>query len=192
MALGVFETPASALDIQQADLTLWLGEPPGGVFAALLGREEILVILNPANPIDRISSADLRALFDGTVTNWQAVGGDDREVVVWVYPQNNELQEIVESVILPGRQFSSHAWLAPDAAAMLEAIARDPAAIGVLPRPWLSEAIKPVEVDQDLRELFLQPVLALAEKEPQGILREFLACLQSPTGQTDPADHHLP
>ena len=192
MALGVFETPASALDIRQADLTLWIGEPPGGVFAALLGRQEILVILNPDNPLDRLSSADLRALFDGTVTNWQAVGGDDLEVAVWVYPQDNELQEIVESVILPGRQFSSHAWLAPDAAAMLESIARDPAAIGALPRAWLSEAVKPVEIDQDLRELLIQPVLALAKEEPEGIVREFLSCLQSPTGQTDPAVDRLP
>src|SRR3990170_185617 len=94
MVLGVSETPASALDVQQADLTLWLGEPPNGVFVALLTRQEILVILNPANPIEGISAADLRALFDGTVTNWENVGGDDLEVAVWVYPQNNELHEI--------------------------------------------------------------------------------------------------
>jgi len=182
MVLGVFETPASALDIQQNDITLWLGEPPGGGFAALLARQEILVILNPGNPLDKISSADLRALFDGTVTNWEEVGGDDLEVAVWVYPQDNELQEIVESVILQGRQYSSQAWLAPDAAAMREAIARDPPAIGVLPRPWLSAAVKPVEVDVEMRELLLQPVLALAEEEPEGIEREFLACLQSSGG----------
>src|SRR3990170_5948471 len=183
MVLSVSEIPASAFDIQQAEITLWLGEPPGGVYAALLARQEILVILNPANPIDRISGADLRALFDGTVTNWQAVGGDDLEVAVWVYPQNNELLEIVESAILPGRQFSSQAWLAPDAAAMLEAIPKDPAAIGALPRAWLSAAVKPVEIDQDLRESLLPPVLALAKEEPQGIVREFLSCLQSPIGQ---------
>jgi len=182
MALGVFETPASALDIQQNDITLWIGEPPGGGFAALLGRQELLVILNPDNPLDKISSDDLRALFDGTVTNWEAVGGDDLEVAVWVYPQNNELQEIVDSVILQGQQFSSHAWLAPDAAAMMEAIAGDPAAVGVLPQAWLSAAVKPVEVDVEMRELLLQPVLALAEEEPEGIEREFLACLQSSGG----------
>jgi len=92
----------------------------------------------------------------------------------------------------PGRRFSSQAWLAPDAAAMLESIAQDPAAIGVLPRAWLSAAVKPVEIDQDLGELLLQPVLALAEEEPGGIVREFLACLQSPTGQAELAEHYLP
>jgi len=183
MVLSVSETPASAFDIQQADITLWLGEPPGGVFAALLVRQEILVILNPDNPLDKISSADLRALFDGTLTNWQVVGGEDLEVAVWVYPRDNELQAILESAILQGRQFSSQAWLAPDAAAMLEAIARDPAAIGALPRPWLSEEVKALEIDEDLREFLLQPVLALAKEEPQGIVREFVSCLQSPIGQ---------
>jgi len=114
--------------------------------------------------------------------NWEDVGGDGREMAVWVCSQANGLQEILESVILQGGRFSSHAWLAPDAAAMLASIALDPAAIGALPRAWLSGAAKPAEIDQDLGELLLQPVLALAKEEPQGIVREFLSCLQSPTG----------
>ena len=74
---------------------------------------------------------------------------------------------------------------------MLASIAQDPAAIGALPRAWFSEAVKPAEIDQDLRELLLQPVLALAEEEPQGIVREFLSCLQRTTGKAELADYYL-
>jgi len=92
----------------------------------------------------------------------------------------------------PGRRFSSQAWLAPDAAAMLESIAQDPAAIGALPRAWLTKAVKPVEIDVEMRELLSQPVLALAEEEPEGVVRDFLLCLQSPTGQAELAEYYLP
>lgn len=184
IALDLFEIPASALDIQQNEITLWLGEPPGEGFAALIDREDILVVLNPDNPVDKISTADLRALFAGRITNWEDVGGDDLEVAVWVYPPANELQAILESVILEGEKFTSLAWQAPDAAAMLESVAQDPAAIGILPRSWLSGEVKPVDIDRDLEELLLQPVLALAEEEPEGILREFVACLQRATAQS--------
>ena len=58
--------------------------------------------------------------------NWEDVGGDGREMAVWVCSQSNGLQEILESVILQGGRFSSRAWQAPDAAALLASIAQDP------------------------------------------------------------------
>ena len=103
-------------------------------------------------------------------------------MAVWVYLQANGLQEILESVILQERGFGSHAWLALTQPPCWNRSPRTPAAIGALPRAWLSEAVKPAELDQDLKELLLPPVLALAKEEPQGIVREFLSCLQSPTG----------
>ncbi len=60
----------------------------------------------------------------------------------------------------------------PDPAAMLEAIGGDPAAIGYIPKSWLSPAVKEVTIEGQIKELLHQPVLVLAGEEPSGAARD--------------------
>ena len=76
--------------------------------------------------------------------------------------------------------------LATDSVAMLEAVAGDPNAIGYLPvsvlssgDPELVSKIKTIQLEQALEEDLLQPVIALTQNEPGGLMRELLVCVQN-------------
>ena len=173
----------------KTNLVLALGTIPASLrdwYATLLSTENLVVIVNQQNPLTRLSAMQMRAIWNGEITNWDAVGGAAQPIEVWTYPPGSALRALFDSNILPGMLTMSYAWLAPDPQAMLESISADPYAIGYLPASWL-DTIEPelarqlhsVVLPDDLIENFRQPVLALTEAEPQGGLRTLLLCYQA-------------
>jgi phosphate transport system substrate-binding protein len=51
-------------------------------------KAPLIVISNVKTPVRNISSDQLRAIFNGTITNWKEVGGPDQTIVV-VVPERN-------------------------------------------------------------------------------------------------------
>ncbi|HEB82016.1 MAG TPA: hypothetical protein ENJ11_04040 [Gammaproteobacteria bacterium] len=47
-----------------------------------LAEEPILILVNSKNPVENLSSEQIRAIFRGEITNWKDVGGWDRPIVV--------------------------------------------------------------------------------------------------------------
>jgi DNA-binding transcriptional LysR family regulator len=184
MALLVEEIPAPSIQNQSSDLKIWLGDPPDhDWFATPLAWEQIVIIVHPSNPLTSMSGENLSDLFTGRIKRWSELGGDEGEVVVWIYPKGDEIRQIFETNIMNGNQFSSQALLAPDPEAMLEAVAKDPVAIGFLPDAWITPQVKSIQVIPDLSNRLRQPVLALTAGEPHGLVRSYLLCLQGQTGQ---------
>jgi hypothetical protein len=174
------ELPAQALDLQSADLVIRLGEPrPMPAFSAPVGWDDLVLVVHPANPLTTIDTGQVRQIFTGNVQQWTDLTGQEETIQVWDYPMGNEIQGIFHSALSEGNTRYSLAHLAPNPAAMLEAIGGDPAAIGYIPKSWLSPAVKEVTIEGQIKELLHQPVLVLAGEEPSGAARDFLACLQS-------------
>ncbi|HZD56308.1 MAG TPA: substrate-binding domain-containing protein, partial [Anaerolineales bacterium] len=120
IALLLTETTAPFLPVQSADLSLWFGPPPDTAgFAARLSDEQILVVVNPANPISKLTAHALRSIFNGENERWDELGGEKQPVQVWVYPEGDEISQVFQEEILAGRPFSSLGRLAPDPSAML-------------------------------------------------------------------------
>ena len=84
----------------------------------------------------------------------------------------NETSQIFQEYFLGGMLFSSNAQVAPGPAQMLEAVSSDPTAIGYLPQSWVNSSVNALEINIEV------PLLVFADVEPEGTLREFVACLQ--------------
>jgi hypothetical protein len=147
IALHRIELPASSLTGNNADLLFWLGEPPEkATFSAPLAVEEIALIVNLENPIQAVAVEELRALLRGEIRNWEALIGMNVDVVVWTYPKTNEVFQVIEEAFLQDGTITSQGYLAPDPAAMIEAISSDVGAIGFLPKAWLTDDIKSIDL----------------------------------------------
>ncbi len=148
-------------------LTLWLGQPPEGVFAAGLGLERISFIVNAQNPLESLTPGEARKIFSGEQGTW----GDGTPVEVWLPLEGSAARQIFDQVFL-SLPVSPEAYLSPSPAAAVEAVAANEGAIALIPEGWLTPAVKAVGPLADL------PVLALTDGEPQGVLRVFVGCLQ--------------
>ena len=164
---------ADYLDINQADLTIRIGETSNLTAPTYqIGTDDILVIANPQNPINQLTIEQVRGLFTGHIQNWKDIQGTDAPVQVWVFASGEDVQQIFEQTSLGGTPVTSAARLATGPEAMAQAIADDINAIGVFTGHW-----KPGNVS-DIFTGASVPVLASTSSEPQGALLQILACLQ--------------
>ncbi len=189
--LFVEEKASSDPAAGQADVAFHLVQPPGPIPASLVqvGAEDIVLLVNAGNPVEKLSQAQLGDLFAGKITRWEALApapkGFTGEVQVWTYPASEELRRVFESALFHDGNSQAQPMLAPDPQAMLEAIASSEMAIGYAPMSWLKtlspdleKNLKQVQLEPALSQALHAPVLAASAAEPQGAVRALLVCLE--------------
>jgi hypothetical protein len=161
------------LDLQSVDLALRIGQPDDLTSPAYqISSEELLVIVNPQNPVISLTAEEVRGLFSGQILRWQEVKGSSTSVQVWVFASGEDVQQIFEQTMLEGRPVTSTARLATGMEQMAQAIASDVDAVGILTRHWKAENVS------DVYTIATVPVLALMAGEPHEAVQGILACLQ--------------
>lgn len=179
IALVVTEIPAADLDKNESDLQLRLGLPNKGIdYAFQIGTEHLRFVTNSNQNALAIHTDQIRGLFDGEITDWSQASGIQGVVHPWVYPDNNELELILNRLVMNGDHISPSASIAPDPESMQQAIGQDDNAIGFLPSSWMTGTLQTIKLDNNLDSQLTFPVLALTETKPQGPLGVFIACLQ--------------
>lgn len=180
------EKPASSLDVKQADLSFRWGAPKLLPASAVpVGSEKLVFIVNQQNPLRSLSVENVRALFAGRVDRWvnlvQSEGSSalpDQPISLYGYAQNEDSRAVLVNQLMDDAPLAVETQLTPDPAAMLDAVAADPNAIGYLPARWLTDAVRPLEITGLSDGQLEQPVLALSAAEPQGLALQLLLCLQ--------------
>jgi hypothetical protein len=193
IAVVVSESPTSPSDIGPDRLTLWLGEKPDiESYAIPLAQDELIIIVNQANPIEEMSLEQIRALFEGQIENWSDLTDFQHPVEIWTYSESNLLHQIFQSELFDGLRFSLLAQIAPTAESMVSAVANDPGALGYVVRSWITDGVTSIQIESDSDLALQQPILALTNTEPQGGLRALMACLQSGIGQSTLLERYSP
>lgn len=115
----------------------------------------------------------VQSIFSGRVSNWQEVGGGNLPVQVWTYSADADVEGIFDDIVLKGEPITSLARLAVSVQFMSDAIGSTSGSIGVLPRRALDAKVRDVYTAASV------PVLAITKTEPQGAVKDLLACAQA-------------
>ncbi len=183
-ALAVFERPASALDITQAQISLrWgAGTDMSGALVEL-GADDLVLVVNPHNPLKSLTASQVRNIFSGANHAWSDYSkANPDSIQVWSYPQGNEIRQYFEEA-LSALDLLPSAHLAPDPQALRQAVAADPSAIGYLPGRWVDSSVRPLSINGISETALRQPILAITQAAPQGAQKEWLLCLQRSIAQ---------
>ena len=147
-----------------ADIILRVGEPPFLDSPAYqIDTEEILIVTHRQSPVQNLTLEEARLLFSGL---------GDPSVQVWVYASGEDVQEGFDRVVMAGRRVAPSARIAVHPQQMSDTLVNEPNTVGVLPRHWKAG---------DSRDVFTVgtvPVLAITMSEPEGAIKELIACLQ--------------
>jgi hypothetical protein len=164
---------ADYLEIDTTELAIRIGvNSPIALPAYQIDTEDILVIVHPQNPINRLSAEDVRGLFSGSIQTWQELNGSDEPVQVWVFAAGEDVQQVFEQTALGGTPVVSTARLATGPDEMAQAIADDVNAVGILTRHWKAGNVS------DAYTVVTVPVLVILPAESQGAMTDLVACLQ--------------
>jgi hypothetical protein len=161
------------LDPTTARLVLRIGQPatlPSPSYK--IGTEDILIIVNKQNPISHLTADQVRVLFNGQIQTWKDINNTNSPLTVWVFSENDDIQQEFDRAALSGAPVSSLAHLATTPDEMAEAVSADVGAIGILPRHWKAGNVA------DVFTVATVPVLAIVSAEQQEALGPIIACLQ--------------
>lgn len=151
-------------DPAAAQIALRVGEPAIlSSFAYLIDTEEILIVTHRQSPVQNLNLEGARTLFSGL---------GDPTMQVLVYASDADVQEVFDQLVMEGRVVSPSAKIAPNPQHMSDTLVNEANTVGILPRHWKAG---------DAREVFsvgTVPVLALTAEEPQGPVKDLIACLQ--------------
>ena len=65
-----------------------------------IGIDAFVFFVNKENPINNITSEQIRGIYAGTIVNWEEIGGTDSVIIPYQRPKNSGSQTILENIIM--------------------------------------------------------------------------------------------
>lgn len=167
--------------------------------------DALAVVVNKANPVDRLTIDQLADIFTGRITNWREVGGNDAPIIL-VSRETNSGTHVyfLEEVIRKGDSantdvFAPQTLLMPSSVGITSEVQRNPNAIGYDGLGYTNPAHeKLLAIARDAAGPYVAPSVATGADgsypisralymytagEPQGAVATYLAWVRGPDGQ---------
>jgi phosphate transport system substrate-binding protein len=172
---------------EEHDLALANGFEP---YEIVVARDAIAVIVNPSNPIDQLSIAQISDIFSGKVTNWRELGGEDRPIVRLSRETNSGTHVyFLEQVLRKGDKedktlFSTDTLLLPSSEGISAEIRQNPNAIGYDGLGYVTDDLKVIAVAKEPAGPYVLPSPATVNSEEYPIARDlYMYTIGEPTGE---------
>jgi phosphate transport system substrate-binding protein len=68
--------------------------------AHVVAMDGVCVVVHPSNPVKALTSAQVRDIYTGKITNWKTVGGSDTPIVVISRDSSSGTYETFESLVM--------------------------------------------------------------------------------------------
>jgi len=161
-----------------------------GVVGTAIGKDALVVIVHPRNPVRELRSEQVKAIFTGQITNWSQVGGEDRPITPLITHWNSATRQVFQRILLEGEDYRGCRETVPDPKIVGE-VAEDRGAVGQISLAFVlgNAEVRPLAIDGQepgvdnpaypvTRDLFL----ATGHVPPPEVQR-FLDWALSPDGQ---------
>jgi phosphate transport system substrate-binding protein len=162
-----------------------------------IGKDGVALIINPANTVTRLTTAQIKGIYNGNFTNWNQVGGADMAIVVVGRDSASGTREFFTSSVMGGQNYVPTMLEKNSNGAVQQTISQTPGAIGYVGLGFIDNSIKAVKVTTDAGDVepSVENVLAgkyplsrslylLTSGQPSGLAKEYVDYILSPTGQS--------
>lgn len=130
---GIEAVISGTSDIGTASRDLKSDEDDKGLVDTPVAFDGIAVIVNPANPVDGLTTEQLRAIFAGEITNWREVGGVDREIDLVNRDEASGTREAFKKIVMGEKtRFDRSAVVLPGTGQVRDVVARSEGAVGYI------------------------------------------------------------
>ncbi|MCU0574277.1 MAG: PstS family phosphate ABC transporter substrate-binding protein [Syntrophobacteraceae bacterium] len=157
----------------------------------VVARDAIAVVVNPRNPVSKLTMQQISDIYTGEITNWRDVGGEDRPVVLLSRESNSGTYVyFLENVIRRGRKesqllFSPETLLMPSSEGISAEVRLNVNAIGYDGLGYVTPDQKVVAVSRDLGSPYVLPSIATVNDGSYPISRPlYMYTAGRPAGQT--------
>jgi phosphate transport system substrate-binding protein len=173
-------------------------------FEIKIALDGLAVVVNPANPVSKLTVDQLAGIFTGKISNWKDVGGQDKKIVILSREVNSGTHVYFKEHVLRKMDVNSREEFAPGALmlsssqAIADEVAGNSAAIGYYGMGYICAKQKAIAVAKDDKSEYVNPNIAnvisgkypisrplflYTNSEPQGLVKKFVDYTLSKEGQ---------
>ena len=160
--------------------------------AHVIANDAIVPVVHPKNKVKNLSIDQLSQIYQGKITNWKEVGGDDLKIVVISRDSSSGTFESWDHFVMKKAKVAPQAQMLASSGAVVTAVAKNKYAIAYVGIGYINKSIKPLQVNGVTastqtalskeyplsRELYMY-----TDGDAKGDTAKYIAFVKSPEGQ---------
>ena len=143
---GIEAVSNGTADIGNSSRNLKDEEKAKGVAENIVAIDGIAVVVDPANTVEDLTKDQLTSIYDGAVTNWKDVGGNDAPIVVVGREAGSGTRGAFEE-LLKLEDACKYSNELDSTGAVMAKVASTPGSIGYVSLDVLDDTVKAVKLD---------------------------------------------
>lgn len=137
----------------------------------VVAYDALAVIVNPQNPVQKLTREQLEAIFRGKITNWKEVGGEDAKIIVYSRETSSGTYEFFKESVLQNKNYMSGVLSMPATGAIIQSVSQTRGAIGYVGLAYLNPMIKALAVSYDGGKNYVYPSVESAVSKKYPVVR---------------------
>ncbi len=191
----------AAIDLAAMTRSLTEAEDTPEAHQFLVAKDALSIVVHASSVLTSLPCRQVRALFTGEADNWRQLDGPAQAVQVYAPPRASVARSFAEEFLLDGADFTPGAGEPGADAAVLAALAADPAGVACVAA---RSALPPGVVRLRVEQVPLTPATILSGRYPythafylmlygarEGARARFLDFARSPAGQAIVSAHGM-
>lgn len=144
----------------------------------IIARDAIAVIVNPNNPVNKLTLQQISDIYSGVISNWQQVGGENRPIVRLSRETNSGTHVyFLETVLRLGDKksktlFSMDTLLLPSSEGIINELRDNPNAIGYDGLGYVPKDLKMIAIATKDGEAYVLPSIKTVNDKTYAIARD--------------------
>jgi phosphate transport system substrate-binding protein len=158
----------------------------------LVAQGCVVPVVDPANPVSGLTTAQLKDAYIGKISSWQALGGPPKPITVLNRDSNSGTFGIFRLLVLNGARVRRDALMLASNGAMDQAVTGTPLARGYVGLGYLGPQLKTLAVDGVTASAdsvrngsypLSRPLYLVTPGQPKGAVKRFLDFVRGPKGR---------
>ena len=191
--VGATSVIGGTADIGMLSRDLKASEKEGNTLKEfVVGKDGIALVGHPSNTASDLGLEQVKAIYQGTITNWKDVGGADSEIVLIGRDSSSGTREFFTEFVLDKEDAAKEMQELNSNGAVAQAVSITPGAIGYVSLEYVDDSLKAFSiggvaptVENVISGVYEinRPLLMITSGEPEGLAADYLAFILSEEGQ---------
>ncbi len=119
--------------------------------AKTIAYDGITVVVNPANPVSNLTFDQVRNIYNGNISNWKDVGGQDKPIVAISRDSSSGTYKDFQTMAMNGDKYRPDVLAQSATGGIVSEVAQNPNAIGYIGFAYLDKTTKGLKPGQRKR-----------------------------------------
>jgi phosphate transport system substrate-binding protein len=163
-----------------------------GVVGTVIAYDALAIVVNDQNPVDELTTEQLRAVFSGKILTWSEVGGDEADIQVISREDGSGTRTSFETLVMGEEEVTTMAVVVPNNDAVGTFAEEEPFSVGYASAVGLPLGTRALHIDGVRPSLqavaqgdypLIRPFVLVSRRNGEKEVRSFLDFVLGPAGQ---------